>query len=236
MQKGNQEFRFRQFTVRHDQCAHRVGTDGVLLGAWAKVEGHRRILDIGTGSGLIALMAAQRNPQARVVGVEVDSLAAHQATENVMASPFADKVEVVCIDVRKFYPEEAFDCILSNPPYFPEETLPPDKARALARNASSLAFDELISAVNRLITPDGFFHVILPYSIYKDFISKCFIFGFNVCRITLIRSVVSKPPRRVLFTFGKNNKPTLAADELLLMDSDGSRSRAYSELTNNFYL
>ena len=112
----NPFFAFKQFTIYHDRCAMKVGTDGVLLGAWGCVEG-QRILDIGTGSGLIALMAAQRNPDAEVLGIDIDEGAILQARENVAQSPFCGRVGCILQDILTFQPEECYDSILCNPPY-----------------------------------------------------------------------------------------------------------------------
>lgn len=247
---GTPNFRFRQFVVWHDRCAHRVGTDGVLLGAWASLEGRRRILDIGTGSGLIALMAAQRNPQARVVALEIDESAVGQARENVAQSPFAGRIEVVQADVRDFVPalpdksdgaspsvaENAFDCILCNPPFFTEDTLPDNSSRALARNAAMLSFDELLQAAQRLLSEDGEFHVILPSAEVKSFVDKAFMNGLHVIRHCRVRTVPTKPPRRSLLSLSRAGSIDYAASELVLQNSDGSRSADYSRLTKDFYL
>ena len=113
----NPYFQFKQFTVRHDKCAMKVGTDGVLLGAWAPVQDVKRILDVGAGSGLISLQLAQRNPEAVITSVEIDPAAAAQAQENIQSSPWSNRMEVVCCDFRKYHPEDKFDLIVSNPPF-----------------------------------------------------------------------------------------------------------------------
>lgn len=110
-------FDFRRFRIRHDRCAMKVGTDAVLLGAWADVTKAKNILDIGCGSGLITIMAAQRNPTATLTGIEIEANAAGQAQENSEASPYADRIEIICSDIRHYQPARRFDCILSNPPF-----------------------------------------------------------------------------------------------------------------------
>ncbi|MFR1987405.1 MAG: tRNA1(Val) (adenine(37)-N6)-methyltransferase [Prevotellamassilia sp.] len=128
-------FTFQQFTIDDSRCAMKVGTDGVLLGAWADLSETTRILDLGCGSGLIALMAAQRNPQALVKGVEIDEAAAADAQANVAASPFHERVQITCADALTLSaPSFEADCILSNPPYHEEELLPPEAQRAAARH------------------------------------------------------------------------------------------------------
>lgn len=133
----------------------KVGTDGVLLGAWADVEQARRVLDIGTGTGLIALMAAQRS-QAEVCGVEVDEEAAGQACENADASPWKDRIRIICKPVQAYADGAGFDVIVSNPPYFQEQTFCPDSQRNGARHTDGLSFEELLEAVSRLLTAEEF--------------------------------------------------------------------------------
>ena len=151
---SNDVFRFKQFSIHHDRCAMKVGTDGVLLGAWGSVEG-KQILDIGTGTGLIALMAAQRNPEAEVLGIDIDPEAVLQAKENIAESPFSSRVRCILCDFRDADFSSAntsFDAILCNPPFFTEDTLPDDVGRALARNNKSLPFDRLIPKAASLLT------------------------------------------------------------------------------------
>lgn len=229
-------FRFKQFTILDDRCAHRVGTDGVLLGAWADVCGARRILDIGTGSGLVALMAAQRNPVASVVGVEVDAASARQARENVLRSPFRERVVVEEDDVREFRTEECFDCILCNPPFFTEDTLSPNAQRARARHAEGLRFADLLAAACRLLSPGGQFHVILPSNAETEFVNQAFISGLRMVRRCQVRTVQRKAPKRVMIAFSREGTITLGGEELLLQNADGSRSTEYSDLTKDFYL
>lgn len=229
-------FQFKQFTVDDSRCAQKVGTDSVLLGAWAQVEGARRILDIGTGSGLLALMAAQRAPKAQVVGVEIDPQAVCQARENVAQSPFRQRIEIVEQDVKVFRTQEPFDCILSNPPYFLETTLPPDDSRALARHAQFLTFSELTRAVDALLSPSGSFHVILPSDHVREFVTQMLIVGLNLTHRCLVRTVLRKPPRRTLLTFSRIVPATVTEEELILQQPDGSRTDAYNLLAKDFYL
>ena len=158
-------FKFKQFTIFHDKCAMKVGTDGVLLGAWAPADKAKRILDVGTGTGLIALQLAQRNPHARITAIEIDAAAAGQATENVSHSPWADRVEIICHDFRDYQPENRFDLIVSNPPYIPtsvieglqEEVRLYDPFIALDGKEDGLYFyREIIKAGIRYLRPEGY--------------------------------------------------------------------------------
>lgn len=139
----------------------KVGTDGVLLGAWAGVRpADRRILDVGTGTGLIALMMAQRAPEALITGVDVEEVS--QARENAAASPWGGRVAFVQCPVQEFAPDERFDLIVSNPPFFVDSLTCPDEGRTTARHAVRLPFDQLRDAVVRLLAAEGRFAVILP--------------------------------------------------------------------------
>ncbi|GAB3010856.1 tRNA1(Val) (adenine(37)-N6)-methyltransferase [Spirosoma pulveris] len=161
-------FSFKQFTIRQDRTAMKVCTDACVLGACADVEGERttdqvsRILDIGTGTGLLALMAAQRNPKAMVDAVEVDEAAFNQAIENVAASPFADRVRVIQDRIQQYQPATRYDRILTNPPFYTNHLRSPDAAVNRALHTDDLPFPELVEAVTRLIQPTGQWWVLLP--------------------------------------------------------------------------
>jgi tRNA1Val (adenine37-N6)-methyltransferase len=229
-------FDFKQFRVSHDRCAMKVGTDGVLLGAWSPIEGSRRILDIGTGSGLVALMLAQRS-NARIVGVELDTEAATQASENALASPFASRIEIVNADILDYRSEEKFDAIVSNPPFFNNALECPEIGRSRARHTSSLPLNALIDIAFDLLTEGGTFSVILPSDVAQDFLGICIAKHFTPIRITSVRTVPRKAPKRTLMSFKKGIHPdSLVRDELSLASPLGQRSELYQELTKDFYL
>ncbi len=215
----------------------KVGTDGVLLGAWAEVEHARRILDIGTGSALIVIMAAQRNASAQIVGIEIDPEAVEQARENVSRSPWSERVEIDLQDVCTISADlkGRFDCILCNPPFFIEDTPSPDSLRATARHASGLSFDQLLCAVERLITPDGRLSVILPLNARNQFISTALNYHLFLCKECQVRTVPHKDVRRVMLTFSRKKGP-VQTEELTLQNPDGTRTEAYTNLTRDFYL
>ena len=234
---GSPSFRFKQFEIWHDRCAQKVGTDGVLLGAWADLKQSKHILDVGTGSGLIALMAAQRASEAEVVGIEIDPDAARQASENAQRSPFSERITITQSDVRDFHSTLAFDCILSNPPFFTEETRPPVSERAIARNTATLTFVELIAAVGRLLADEGCFHVVLPSSTVPGFVALCLERNLRLERQCLVSTVAGKAPKRSLLTFvsGIPSSPLLV-EQLVLQTPDGRRTEAYQRLASSFYL
>ncbi|MGL5464298.1 MAG: tRNA1(Val) (adenine(37)-N6)-methyltransferase, partial [Aeromonas veronii] len=155
-------FTFKQFHINHDRCAMKVGTDGILLGAWAPVEQARRVLDIGTGSGLIALMLAQRSrSDCRLDAVELDINAASQARENAAASPWADRVTIIESAIQD-YQAAPYDLVVSNPPYFVAGQSFSDPARALARHTGALDSHALLAACDRLLSPNGQVALVLP--------------------------------------------------------------------------
>lgn len=230
-------FQFKQFTINDDRCAMKVGTDGVLLGAWANVDHASRVLDVGAGCGLIALMLAQRFPQIRVTALELDAEAAEQARDNVEKSPFSSQIEVVQGDFS-LYSSGPFDAIVSNPPFFEEDLLPPDAARANARHTSSaLNFENLVAGSVRLLVDGGTLSVIIPKNAQNRFHSICNKHGLTLLRATDVRTVVRKAPKRVMLHFAKcpNAAVAVVRDEIILME-DGKRSAAYTHLCREFYL
>lgn len=237
----NPFFDFKQFRVRHDRCAMKVGTDAVLLGAWVKVDDSRHILDVGCGSGIISLMLAQRQADASVVGIDIDPDAVSQASENAKASPFSERCRFEVCDVRKFYIDFAgcdhalFDTIVCNPPFYTEDTLPPDDLRSRARNSRSLSFSELIDSVSRLLCDGGDFHVIIPASSEQQFTSIAVKNGFYLTRCCKVKTTENKAPKRTLCTY-LNKQSELVVSEELVLNENGKKSRAFEQLTADFYL
>lgn len=236
-------FRFQHFVVRHDHSSMPVGTDGVLLGAWAPLVGATRVLDIGCGCGLLSLMAAQRAVDASVVGIDVDEASVLQARQNVAESPFARRITILEQDVRQMFFEDGFDHILCNPPFHTESTMPPRVSRMKARHTASLPFPQLVDSVVRLLSPGGCFSVVLPSSADEGFVSLCLAKGLRLSRRCLVQTVPRKALKRVLLAFRRPASSSdvlgvedVAYETLVLQASDGSRSEAYSQLTRDFYL
>lgn len=232
-------FRFKQFTVWHDQCAMKVGTDGVLLGAWASVGGARRILDVGTGSGVIALQMAQRAPEAHIVAVEIDPEAAQQAASNVAASPWADRIEVVCTDFAQFTTDEPFDLIISNPPYFVNALQNPDAQRAMARHTDSLSYNVLCKRVSELLAPSGQFTLISPVEQLKELTAAAEEHGLG---LKVMTRVFTKPNlcKRLILSYLHLPKegylPKYKEDQICIQDEQGNYTEPYRQLTAPFYL
>ncbi len=226
-------FNFKRFSVRQDRCAMKVGTDGVLLGAWA--EGGRRILDVGSGTGLIALMMAQRFPDAVVDGIDIDGEACLEAQENVQASPFADRVRIQNYRLQDFQ-AEPYDAIVSNPPFFVDSLKCPDGKRSLARHSDSLPFGDLFAGAVRLLHPGGVFSLIVPSEVVGRVESEGYALGFRLVRRCAVKTVERKSPRRFLLAFCKGGVRPLESEEVVLTVAGGERSEWYSRLTADFYL
>lgn len=234
----NPFFQFKQFVVFHDKCAMKVGTDGVLVGAWAQVDGAARILDIGTGSGLIALMLAQRNPQAFVVAVDIDEAAVEQVRENVARSPWADRMDVTRLDIRQA-PEEwkgRFDAIVSNPPYFVESVKCPQAQRNTARHTDALDFKALLAKVAFLLSDEGCFSVILPAQAASDFVALALKEGLSLSRQTWVHSRAELPPKRVLMAFVKSSCLQTEIRHLAIETTHHVYTSEFKELVKSFYL
>ena len=230
-------FTFKQFVVRQDRCAMKVGTDGMLLGAWAEMDKpDGRVLDIGTGTGLMALMMAQRYPEARVTAVDIDEMAVSQAVENVKASPFADRIEVLQADVNTFETEKKFDSIVCNPPFFNNALICPDNKRTQARHTTSLSYEQLMAAAYRLFHDEGQFSLIIHNDFFQQLESEAHLAGFFLTRVYGVRTVEGKPIKRYLIELRKHPSNELIKKNILIEEAPNMRSEWYRELTQDFYI
>ncbi len=228
-------FTFKHFVIRQDNTAMKAGTDGVLLGAWCDLDGASDILDIGTGTGLIALMCAQRAADATVTAIEIDTDACEEARQNVRASKFHDKIRVVNCDFKDFAPDHKYSHVVSNPPFFTESTASPDFKRRLARQSKSLPFDTLIKGVKEILEPGGRFSVIIPWGEKLDFVRICAHCGLHLYRKTAVVSREGRSPIRALMTFADEILP-LSQNTLVIRDLGGNYTMPYKHLTADFYL
>ena len=229
-------FRFKQFAVCQDESPMKVGTDGVLLGAWTRLlPTDRRILDIGTGTGLIALMLAQRAPEALVTGIDIAPVA--EARRNAAASPWADRIDFVQCAVQRFE-GGPFDLIVSNPPFFTESLHCPDRGRTTARHTVELPFDELHAAVLRLLAPAGRFSLVLPAGAAEPFAALC-ADTLRLTRCTEVRTTPRRAPKRVLLEWQRPTSAPPAAERTTLTIGTGEAecyTDEYRLLTRDFYL
>ncbi|MCD8293004.1 MAG: methyltransferase [Prevotellaceae bacterium] len=203
---SNPSFRFKQFTVWHDRCAMKVGTDGVLLGAWCDVRDAARVLDVGAGTGLVSLQIAQRSPQALIASVEIDTDAADQAEENVRRSPWAGRITVFCCDFATFMPDTTFDLIVSNPPYFMDNLKCPDGRRNTARHTDTLDYGLLLRRASSLLTACGHLDIIIPAEAEQVVRRLAGSYKFHLRRLTRIYTKPGKPCRRLHFYLSLTEK------------------------------
>lgn len=230
-------FTFKQFHIDHSRCAMKVGTDGTLLGAWATLPANGRILDIGTGTGLIAIMAAQRTSKAKITAIDIDEDCVLQAQENIAASPWPDRIEVIHSALQEFDASEKFDVIISNPPYFIDSQLSPDTARSTARHTTTLPFNELVTGVRRLLADGGHFSLILPPTEMERFRSAArgVMFVVRECHVW---STPTSGVRRIMAEFQAEPPTELTVVEKIVIEEKGRHeySEEYRTLTRDFYL
>ena len=229
-------FRFKQFEIDDTLSAMKIGTDGVLLGAWADVVDAGRILDVGTGTGLVAIMCAQRSATARVHGIDIVADAVAEARHNMMRTTWCDRLSAEHADLRGYNPEERYDHVVSNPPFFLTTLVSPNEARAMARHATTLSYEDLVSAAERLLTPGGRLSVVLPTECASTFRRVAFE-RLWLSRITDIVTREGEAPKRTLMEFVLTDTPLMPrASELTIQARDGSYTDEYRHLTEDFYL
>ncbi len=233
---ANTYFQFRQFRIEQERCAMKVGTDGVLLGSWVSMPESGCILDIGTGTGLIALMAAQRtNASVYIKGVELDKMAAQQAKENVKLSPWSERIQIMESDILDFETELKFDCIVSNPPYFQHTKPQRSSSHVLARHTDSLSFELLIEVVNKLLKNEGVFALVIPAEAVAKVIALAGKKGLHVIRYCRILGKEGGGEVRRLMEFSRI-KTNCLVEELAVRATNGAHAAEYKKLTRAFYL
>lgn len=229
-------FHFKQFSVEHDRSSMKVGTDGVLLGAWARLDGVGRVLDVGTGCGVIALMAAQRTPDScHIDAIDIDPASVLEASGNFAHSPWASRLTAQLIDLNDYGTAQPYDVIVTNPPYYQEEVLPPDAVRSAARHTHSLNFDQLMQAAARLLTPQGSIALVTPVDA-RDAVQAAATFaGLHLWRLTTVHSIAGGPAKRLLWQWSKRPHTT-QRDTLTIHDHQGNYTPQYTALCRPFYL
>ncbi|WP_297095176.1 methyltransferase [uncultured Draconibacterium sp.] len=232
----NNYFQFKQFRIDQERSAMKVGIDGILLGAWADVRECRTILDIGTGTGLIALMLAQRS-KAQITAIEIEKNAAEEAAENVAASPWKNRVEVQNISLQKFAAETTsqFDLIVSNPPFFQNSLKAGNENRSLARHTDSLSYKTLLNITSNLLSEEGRSAFIFPESALKEIENLALLNRLYLDRITMVAPNEKKPANRVLVEMSKKENSS-ETDCLQIYNNDGSWNDKFKELTRDYYL
>ena len=232
---SNLLFRFKLFTVANDRCAMKVNTDGVLLGAWQQGNTARYILDIGTGTGVLTLMMAQKNRDATIDAIDIDDEAYLQAQQNFMNSPWANRLNAFHTSLQNFNADTKYDVIISNPPYFIDDFTSSNQQRNLARHSIALSYDDLIEGIERLLCDTGIVWVVIPIfnvDLFNRIAAKKRLF---ITQRTDVISVNGKPPYLALLKLQRIERPYII-DYLEIQNVDGSFSQQYIHLTKDFYL
>lgn len=235
---ANNWFKFKEFTIHQGNTAMKVGTDGVLLGAWANVSNKNNILDIGTGTGLIALMLAQRNNSAQIDAVEIDKDASLQAKSNFEQSSWSERLSIYYEDIQTFESNNngEYDLIVSNPPFYQNSTEAKTIARQNARSNKSLNFEELIKSVSKLLKKEGSFALIIPYDVFEIFDEIAENHKLKLARRCIIYPKNNSKPKRVLLEY-KNRVQEIVEEELVIEPTERHQySEKYKQLTKEFYL
>jgi tRNA1Val (adenine37-N6)-methyltransferase len=233
------KFQFKQFSLEQDQCAMKIGTDGVLLGAWAPIlHNPYSILDIGTGTGIIALMLAQRSTAQQIDALEIDENTYEQATDNFENSPWNDRLFCFHAGLDEFMeePEDEYDLIVSNPPFYAEDYKTNNEQRDLARFQDALPFEDLIEAADLLLSENGILAVIIPFKEEERFMAIAKKFELYPIKITRVKGTPTTEIKRSLLAFKRYELPALDSDELIIETARHQYTPEYIELTKEFYL
>lgn len=227
-------FTFKQFYVDDSQCAMKIGTDGVLLGAWVDVKGVHNVVDVGAGSGVVSLMVAQRSMSDTIItGVEIDEGSASDMAKNFVASPWTDRLTALNSDYRTV--NDKIDLVVSNPPFFSSGLHSPDHSRDLARHGDTLNPFELIDYANSVLTPMGSLAMITEYSIGAELTFRAEMAGLKLRRFAAVASRPGHEPIRALWQFRREDGP-IERNTIVIRDSNGAYTEAYRTLTHDFYI
>jgi tRNA1Val (adenine37-N6)-methyltransferase len=233
-------FKFKEFEIHQEKSTMKVGTDGVLLGSWANIDAAENILDIGTGTGVIAIMFAQRNTKAKIDGVEIDESAYLQAMENMKSTQWEDRLHAFNVSIQDFTYDidEVYDRIVSNPPFFTGGTFSYDENRNNVRHTVKLPNGDLLSSVRKLLKDGGIFSVILPEIEGLRFIELANNFKLFPIRICEVISRKGKKVERLLIEFTNKVPDEIIKEQLIIYNGSGREdySEEYKALTSPFYL
>lgn len=232
-------FTFKQFSVEQDKAAMKIGTDGVLLGAWAPItEQTYSILDIGSGTGIIALMLAQRADADQIDALEIDENAYEQSVENFENSPWSDRLFCYHAGLDEFMeePEDEYDLIVSNPPFYTENYFSGDEQRDQARFTESLPFEDLVEAADLLLSENGIFAIIIPFKEEAKLLALALDFDLFPMKITRVKGTPTTEIKRSLLAFSRNTTENFPVDELVIEIGRHEYTPEYINLTKDFYL
>jgi len=228
-------FRFKQFAIRQENAAMKVGTDGALLGAWCDVSKANNILDIGTGTAIIAMMVAQRNSSAAITAIEIDQKALIDANFNIKNCPWTNRIRLIESSLQKYTPTLKFDSIISNPPFFENSLKSNSHQKVKARHADSMHYLDILNFAALHLSSNGILHLILPVKNAEKCIEIALELGFYLKRICKVQPVPHKNPHRYAFELTKTATPTITESLIIETGKRHDYSQQYIELTKAFY-
>ncbi len=239
---ANSGFRFKQFAIEHDECGMKVGTDSIVLGSWAHTKNARYILDIGTGSGLLALMLAQKTFATSLISaVEIEPAAVRQARNNIQKSKFANQIRVIECDIKTFHASNPYDLIISNPPYYKgmhkqhHNLIDPNQARVYARSQQHLSHKQLLEQAARLLSSDGYFYCVIPTGDISSLLEYALNEGLHLNKRLDIRSNYQNDKIRACLCFSRN-KSIVEHDELVIYADAREYTEEYRTMCRDYYL
>ncbi|MCX7863356.1 MAG: methyltransferase [Bacteroidales bacterium] len=234
---ANTWFRCKQFTIYQEHCAHKVGTDSILLGSWVNIENVNKVFDIGAGCGILSLMIAQRKPDAKIFGVEIDKPSFEQALDNIRNSPWADRICIIHSSLQNFGKNRyKYDLIITNPPFFNNSLTCPDERRATARHTHTLTLHEIINFSEKHLSERGRLALVIPFSQFVFFKDMIMVKGWYINRMAKVYPNYNKPAHRVLIECSLH--PSGIEYEEITIETNVRHvyTKRYAELTNSFYL
>ena len=229
-------FKFKQFTINQEGAPFKVGTDSMILGSWVELKGDETVLDIGTGTGVLALMVAQKLNTGKVLAIEIERLAFEIAESNFLNSPFSERLIAVNEPLKKIHPNGKFDLILTNPPYFQDSTKKADRESSTARHTDTLSFDEIAHFCQNYLKEDGRCALVLPVKESKDFKKMASLRGLYLNKELLLNSFQDSEPKRVCMEFSKTQSPFKSENLVIRNRSDGQYTDEYKSLTQEYHL
>lgn len=234
---ANQFFQFKQFTIQQEHCAMKVSTDACIQGAWTPIgDGVKNVLDIGTGTGLLSLMLAQRNEQVHIDAIELDVAAATQAEENVSSSPWSDRINVAQADARTYEPDLQYNMVICNPPFFNNSLLGDTDIRNIARHTLSLSYDDLLMVLDRVLTQDGYASILLPAAEHEEWERILHQNNWYINQRLLIQPKENASPNRVVSLCSRNKNEEILEEKLVIYSGQNEYTPEATDLLKPFYL
>jgi len=239
---ANSYFQFKQFRIDQEHCAMKVSSDACVFGAWGAAQlsqsqpAKKKILDIGAGTGLLSLMLAQSNQEAEIFGIEIDKRAADQAKQNVSASPWPNRIEIIQGDIKSFVPNKKFDAVVSNPPFYEGDLQSPDVQKNWAYHDSSLRFNELISSIERTLSAEGLFLLLLPAKKMEQRLEMISEFDLHVHKKAYLHHDAKHHAIRVIILGGRKKNPDVIEERIELFCENGQYTEQVKTLLRDFYL